>query len=93
MPAIHRLGDMTTGHCFNPVAAQEGAPTTYMNGKAIILVGAKYPPHSCGPSTHQGVLAKGSPTYYCGGKAVGRVGDNLSCGDKVGMGSPTGFSG
>lgn len=93
MPAVTCLGDMTAGHCFQPVPAVEGSANVFIGGKAVVLVGSKYPPHTCGKQTHQGMLAQGSSSVFINGKAVGRVGDKLSCGDTVAQGSPSVFIG
>lgn len=93
MPSATRIGDKTVGHCFFPVPLLNGSPTVFVNGRAVGVIGGKYPPHTCGDSTHQGSLAKGSSTAFASGRAIGRIGDKLSCGDTVAQGSPTVFVG
>lgn len=93
MPAATRIADKTAGHCFGPVPLLDGAPTVFVNGKAVGVIGGKYPPHTCGTSTHQGSLAKGSATAFACGRAICRIGDKLSCGDTVAQGSPNVFVG
>lgn len=88
MPAATRVGDMTAGHCFFPVPLLSGSPSVTINGIAAGRVGDPYPQHSCGKAVHQGKLGRGSSTVTINGRAAGRVGDSLTCGDRVGRGSP-----
>lgn len=93
MPSVTRIGDRTTGHCYDPVPLLDGSPNIFVNGKAIGTIGGKYPEHSCGLSSHEGELTKGSSTTFANGKAICRIGDKLSCDDVIAEGSPNVFIG
>ena len=42
---------------------------------------------------HTGVIASGSGTVFINGRAAGRIGDPVSCGGSVAVGSPNVFVG
>jgi uncharacterized Zn-binding protein involved in type VI secretion len=100
MPAVTRLGDITTGHgCYPPTVSIQASPNVFANAKGIVRdspqPGDAYaihccvnPPHDC----HQGLLALGSPNVFVNGKEAGRIGDPLTCGDHVAQGSPNVFA-
>lgn len=89
MPPITRVGDLSTGHddC-SAVPAVTGASNVLVNGQPVVCVGDSYAPHGCihHPS-HVGHLIEGAPSFFINGKAVGRVGDAISCGQKVAEGA------
>lgn len=89
MPAITRVGDLSTGHddC-SAVPAVTGASNVLVNGQPVVCVGDSYASHGCihHPS-HAGQLIEGAPSFFINGKAVGRVGDAISCGQKVAEGA------
>lgn len=98
MPAIVRVGDVSTGHaCFPPTnLVQTAATKSYING---ILVGlqdesTQFSPHNCGNSIHQQNtrnISSGSSKSFIEGKPVARIGDNIACGDACAQGSPNSF--
>ena len=91
MPAVTRIGDVTTGHgCFPPTTIISSAsPSEFVDGLAIARVGDRILPHTCGKNTHDGVVAAGSTSYQSDGVAVAFIGAPISCGDFCGTGSPT----
>ena len=94
MPAVCRLGDMSTGHsCFPPRVNTSARSTVTADGIPVHCKGDSWATHTCGKSTHAGVLSGGSGSVSAEGKAIGRVGDSISCGDTVSTGSSTVFSG
>ena len=95
MPAITRLGvDPSAGHCFNPRPADSaGQGSVFVNGILATVVGAHYPSHKCGKSTHDGNASAGSSSVFFEGKPVHRIGDAISCGDVSASGSQNTFSG
>jgi hypothetical protein len=95
MPAITRLGaDPSAGHCFPPrPASSAGQGSVFVNGILGTVVGAFYPAHTCGKSTHAGSASAGSGSVFFEGKPVHRIGDSISCGDVSASGSPNVFSG
>jgi len=95
MPAVTRVGvDPSAGHCFPPrPASSAGQGSVFVNGILATVVGAPYPPHTCGKHTHSGAASAGSSTVFFGGVAAHRIGDMISCGDVSASGSPNVFSG
>lgn len=91
MSAAVRLGDMSTGHCYNPRANVQGSPNVFINGIASHRVGDFWPSHNCNDNSHSGVMASGSPNVFVNGLAMARVGDSISCGDTAAAGSPNVF--
>ncbi|MCX4027988.1 PAAR domain-containing protein [Endozoicomonas sp. SM1973] len=95
MPAATRLGDICTGHgCFPPRPSITGSTNVLINGRPAIKAGDMYMPHGC-PNCppHPGSLAAGSSSVMINGSAAGRVGDRISCGGSVAMGSSDVFIG
>jgi uncharacterized Zn-binding protein involved in type VI secretion len=98
MPAVVRLGDLSTGHgCFPPTNLVATAATkSYING---ILVGlqdqaSQFSTHTCGNSTHpqnSRYISSGSTKSFIEGKPVARIGDDIACGDACAQGSPNSF--
>ncbi len=98
MPAISRLGDMSTGHgCFPPTAmVQTPITKTFFNG---IIAGVKdsacqFETHSCGIVVHtqeeRFVISGASKTYIEGIQAA-RIADDIGDGDAIAEGSPNSF--
>lgn len=75
MPAITRVGvDASAGHCFPPRPANSaGQGTIFVNSILATVVGAAYPAHTCGISTHDGAASSGSSTVFIEGKPVHRI--------------------
>lgn len=92
--AVSRKGDTCTGHgCYPPRASVEGSDNVFINGKGVHCQGHGWAAHTCGDSTHDGTCSGGSSTVYANGKPIARVGDGISCGSAVAVGSPDVFAG
>lgn len=94
MPAISRQGDTCTGEgCFPPRPSVEGSPNVFVNGQPAHRRDDGWATHSCGDSSHDGTLIGGSGSVFVNGKAVARVGDDISCGAAIAVGSADVFAG
>jgi len=95
MPAITRLGDMSTGHgSWPPRPSTAASSDVFVNGIAVHRVGDSWAVHcNTKPSCHAGTLASGSGGVFVNGQPVGRIGDSISCGDVVAAGSGDVFAG
>lgn len=94
MPAVARLGDMCTGHGCHPSRPNVGGShNVFVNGIPAHRQSDHWPTHCCGDDCHDGVLAAGCPGVYVNGLELGRVGDPVSCGSHVAMGSGNVFAG
>jgi len=91
MPAVVRLNDISCGHCYEPRRNVESSPNVFVNGIGVHLIGHKWPTHTCGESSHDGVMAEGSSNVFVNGKSVARIGDLISCGDITAEGSSNVF--
>jgi uncharacterized Zn-binding protein involved in type VI secretion len=98
MPAISRIGDMSTGHgCFPPTAlVQTSVTKTYFNGilASVVDSGCQHAPHTCGITTHAGSTrspSSGASKTYIEGFPAARIGDNIACGDAIAEGSANSF--
>ena len=98
MPAVSRLGDMSTGHgCFPPTAlVQTPVTKTFFNGiKASVVDNAcQHASHTCGITTHAGSTrspSSGASKTFIEGKPAARIGDNIACGDAIAEGSTNSF--
>ena len=93
MPGVCRLGDICTGHgCYPPRPNVQASPTVFVNGIAVHRQSDTWATHSCS-SCHGGVLARGCHTVFVNGLEMGRIGDPVSCGSHVAMGSSDVFCG
>lgn len=98
MPAVSRLGDMSTGHdCFPPTELiQTPVSKTFFNGikASVVDETCQHAPHSCGITTHEGVTrspSSGSSKTFIEGRPAVRIGDNIACGDAIAEGSTNSF--
>jgi len=98
MPAVSRLGDMSTGHgCFPPTALiATPVSKTFFNGilASVVDSGCLHAPHTCGRVTHAGTTrspSAGASKTYIEGKLAARIGDSIACGDAIAQGSPNSF--
>lgn len=94
MPAVTRLGDISTGHDSWPSRPSISASgNVFAEGIPVHRAGDFWAAH-CNParSCHDGVLAAGSGTVFVNGRPIGRVGDPISCGDAVAQGAGTVFA-
>lgn len=94
MPAISRLGDLTTGHdSFPPRPSDSASSDVFINGIGAVRIGDHFALH-CNPFTcHDGVESSGSSTVFINGRAAARIGDSISCGDIIAEGSQNVFAG
>ena len=93
--AVCRKGDSSTGHSgFYPRPNDQGSSDVFINGIGAHRQCDHWVVH-CNPTPvcHDGVLSGGSGTVFVNGKPLGRVGDDISCGDVVATGSPNVFAG
>ena len=93
MPAIVRLGDVSTGHgCFPSVANDKASTNVFANSIPIHRITDTQLIHCCGPTCHVGTQSSGSPNVFVNNLPVARIGDAYSCGDADGQGSPNVFA-
>ena len=98
MPAVSRLGDMSTGHgCFPPTSmVATPVSKTFFNG---ILSGVndsscQFVTHSCGITVHpqsERNVNSGAGKTYIEDKPAARIGDSIACGGAIAEGSPNTF--
>ncbi len=94
MPAVHRLGDICTGHaCFPPRPNVQASPNVFVNGIPVHRLGDAWATHCCGSSCHASVLAHGSSTVFVNTLECARIGDPVACGSACATGSPNVFAG
>lgn len=94
MPGVARMTDMCTGHgCFPSRPNVQGSPNVFVNGIPAHRQGDYWPTHCCEDQCHDGVLARGCHNVFVNGVELGRVGDPVSCGSHVAMGSGNVFCG
>lgn len=87
MPGVCRVGDTCSGTCdigaidcphtYNGGTCDNGSPSVFINGKAVVRVGdtgATNCPHIGSFSS-----TEGSSSVFVNGKAVVRIGDSISC--------------
>ena len=81
MPNVALIGSMTAGACSAP-------PTAINQGSSN--VGSGIVPHPRPKqSPHGGSVSSGSQNVFVNGKPIARIGDPISCGDKIATGSGT----
>ncbi len=98
MPAVSRLGDMSTGHgCFPPTALiQTPVSKTFFNGilAGVVSNACQHESHSCGIVVHEQSIrnpSSGASKTFIEANPAARIGDNITCGDACGEGSPNSF--
>jgi len=98
MPAVSRVGDMSTGHgCFPPTSmVQSPISKTFFNGikAGVVNSGCQFATHSCGTVTHtqsERFVSSGAGKTYLEGKAAARIGDDVGDGDAIAEGSANSF--
>ena len=93
MPAIVRLGDMSSACCAPPRPSSSGYAKVLINGKPTHRIGDSWQPHACPKEPpHTATTTSGSSRTFVGGKGVARVGDSISCGSACVEGSPNTFA-
>ncbi|MBA94849.1 MAG: PaaR repeat-containing protein [Rickettsiales bacterium] len=94
MPAVHRKGDICTGHgCFPPRPNAQGSPNVFCNSIPVHRQGDSWNVHCCGIPCHGGSLAAGSSSVNSNSKQLGRISDPVSCGSAAANGSGNVFAG
>ena len=94
MPAVHRLGDVCTGHgCYGSRANVQGSSNVFVNGIPAHRQGDSWSSHCCGPPCHGSSLAAGSGSVFVNGLQLGRIGDPVACGSACATGSGNVFAG
>lgn len=91
MPNVALIGSMTSGSCSAPpTAINQGSSNVFVEGAACAFVGCGIVPHPRPKqSPHGGAVSSGSPSVFVNGKPIARIGDSISCGDKIASGSGT----
>lgn len=84
MAAVLRVGMDTAGGI---IAGPPLAPTVFVNGAPIVVVGTLIAPHGT-PPHDAAAMAMGSSSVFAGGLPVCRDGDAATCGDTGSGGSP-----
>jgi len=93
LAAVHRLGDLCTGHgCWGGRVNVGASPDVYVNGLGWHRVGDPWATHCC-IACHGSVARTGSETVFVNAKAACRVTDDVACGSKMMTGSTTVFCG
>ena len=94
MPAVHRLGDVCTGHgCYGSRPNNSASSDVFINGIPAHRQGDGWSSHCCGPPCHGSTLAAGSGTVFCNGRSLARIGDPVACGSACASGSGNVFAG
>jgi len=95
MPAVHRLGEVCSGHsCYPPRPNVQASPNVFAEGIAVHRQTDAWSSHGCpGKKPHSSVLALGSSTVYVNGLQCARIGDPVACGSNAAMGAMTVFAG
>lgn len=90
MPAIVRLGDMSTGDpCGAPARPNnQGCVKTFSDGLPIHCGTMSWVPHACPKSPPHGAVTNSSSICTAEGKPIAKVGDPISCGSSCAQGSP-----
>lgn len=98
MGAFIRIGDLSEGHNGFPPTALVYTPVTrtFVDGKGIAVVGARYASHSNNTTTHQEIpsrtiIGSGSRQTFIEGFPIARAGDPIACGDRVGPSTSNSF--
>lgn len=90
MAAAARLGDFCTGHgCWPPRTGISASNNVFINGIRAHRLNDAWNVHCC-PSDgcHAGAVASGSASVFINGRPAARIGDSISCGSLIAMGSP-----
>ena len=97
MPAVVRLGDMSSGHphCYPARPSTSASVDVFCNNIGVHRLGDSWATHGACPAhaPHGGIASSGSSTVYVNGKPVCRIGDAISCGDTMATGSADVFAG
>jgi uncharacterized Zn-binding protein involved in type VI secretion len=98
MPAVARLGDLSTGHgCYSPTEmAQTPVSKTFFNGikAGVVSSECQFVSHTCGLVTHdqaERFVASGASKTFIEGNPAARIADDIDCGDAIAEGSANSF--
>lgn len=98
MPAVSRIGDMSTidpSPCSAPPRPLiEGSPNVFVNSIPVSRLSDAYEEHYCvnAPEPHTATAIQGSATVFVNGLAIHRITDAISCGSVSNQGSPNVFA-
>lgn len=93
-PAATRLGDNCTGHgCWPSRPSITGSQNVFVNSLPLVRQTDQYATHCCLIACHDGALSQGSMTVFANDLQAGRIGDPISCGSSVMIGSENVFIG
>lgn len=91
MPAVVRLGDISTGHahCYPARPNTQASDNVIVNDRGVHRLGDAWAIHGAcvAHSPHSGSANSGSNTVFVNGKPICRIGDSISCGDSMATGS------
>ena len=90
MAAAARLGDYCTGHgCWPPRTGVTASNNVFVNGIRVHRLTDTWNIHCCpNDGCHIGSVASGSASVFINGLPAARIGDSISCGSLIAMGSP-----
>lgn len=92
MPKVAIIGSLTMGACSSPpTVIRNGSKNVFIEGVGAGYVGSGIIPHKRSGSkrVHNGSVASGSPNVFVNGIPLARIGDHISCGDKIAKGAST----
>ena len=93
MPAVHRLGDIGSGHgCYPPRPNAAASGNVFANSIGIHRQSDAWSSHCC-VDCHTSILAAGSSTVYVNSLQCARIGDPVACGSVCATGSGNVFAG
>lgn len=89
MAAAARLGDYCTGHgCWPPRTGVTASNNVFVNGIRAHRLTDTWAVHCCpNAGCHPGAVASGSASVFINGLPAARIGDSISCGSMIAMGS------
>jgi len=95
MAAVSVIGDLGSGHglFLARPSISGGSPNVLVNKVSVLIVGSLFAIHTDGNTAHPGTLSAGSSKVLVNGVGIGRVGDTISCGSTVAIGSATVLAG
>ena len=93
MAAVTRQGDISAGHGYPPRPNDQGSPDVFVDNLPVHRQTDHWPTHCIPGSCHDGVTLAGNPTVFVNNLPIARIGDPISCGDKIAQGSQTVFAG
>lgn len=95
MTNVSRLGDASTGDPCGapPRPSASGSPNVFTNSIKTHRASDSWQAHACPDSPPHGAsTSSGSPDVFVNSLQIARVGDPISCGSSIAVGSPTVFA-